>query len=28
VEISVFLNYWYHSKNGIPGYARNSWYQS
>ena len=21
-------NYWYHSKYGIPGYARNNWYRS
>jgi len=28
MRISVFLNYWYHSKYGIPSYARNNWYQS
>ena len=28
VGISVSLNYWYHIKYDIPGYARNNWYQS
>ena len=28
VGISVSPNYWYHSKYGIPGYARNNWYWS
>ena len=28
VGISVSHNYLYHSKYGIPGYARNKWYQA
>jgi len=28
VGISYLPNYWYHSKYGIPSYARNNWYQS
>ena len=28
VGISVSYNYWYHSKYGIPSYARNNWYWS
>ena len=28
VGISVCPNYWYHSKYGISGYARNNWYRA